>query len=71
MARYLSVGSEDYPFHPHGNNGLVVGRDGHELKNGDGKDLSMEKFAINIGPGRRGTCSSSGSTRRATARATR
>ncbi len=50
MARYLSVGSEDYPFHPHGNNGLVVGRDGYELDNG-GADLSMEKFAINIGPG--------------------
>ena len=51
MARYLSVGSEDYPFHPHGNNGLVVGRDGHELKNATGQDMSMEKFAINIGPG--------------------
>lgn len=51
MARYLSVGSEDYPFHPHGNNGLVIGRDGHELKNAAGQDLSMEKFAINIGPG--------------------
>ena len=50
MARYLSVGSEDYPFHPHGNNGLVVGRDGHELRNGS-NDMSMEKFAINIGPG--------------------
>ncbi len=50
MARYLSVGSEDYPFHPHGNNGLVIGRDGHELKNGTA-DMSMEKFAINIGPG--------------------
>ena len=52
MARYLSVGSEDYPFHPHGNNGLVVGRDGHELKSDTaGQDMSMEKFAINIGPG--------------------
>jgi len=50
LARYLSVGSEDYPFHPHGNNGLVIGRDGRELKNG-AADLSMEKFAINIGPG--------------------
>lgn len=50
MARYLSVGSEDYPFHPHGNNGLVVGRDGSRLKNGT-NDMSMEKFAINIGPG--------------------
>jgi len=51
MARYLSVGSEDYPFHPHGNNGTVVGRDAHPLKTGAGQDLSMEKFAINIGPG--------------------
>ncbi|WP_323095587.1 multicopper oxidase domain-containing protein [Intrasporangium sp. YIM S08009] len=51
LARYLSVGSEDYPFHPHGNNGLVVGRDGHPLKSPSGGDLSMEKFAINIGPG--------------------
>jgi FtsP/CotA-like multicopper oxidase with cupredoxin domain len=51
MARYLSVGSEDYPFHPHGNNGLVIGRDGRPLRTADGKDMSMEKFAINIGPG--------------------
>ncbi|MBM6400014.1 multicopper oxidase domain-containing protein [Phycicoccus sonneratiae] len=51
LARYLSVGSEDYPFHPHGNNGLVVGRDGHPLTSETGQDLSMEKFAINIGPG--------------------
>ena len=51
MARYLTVGSEDYPFHPHGNNGVVVGRDGHPLRTALGDDLSMEKFAINIGPG--------------------
>jgi FtsP/CotA-like multicopper oxidase with cupredoxin domain len=51
MARYLNVGTEDYPFHPHGNNGLVIGRDGHELKGAGGEDLSMEKFDINVGPG--------------------
>ncbi|MEQ6901409.1 multicopper oxidase domain-containing protein [Nocardioides sp. YIM 152588] len=51
MARYLNVGSEDYPFHPHGNNGTVIGRDGHPLENDAGDDLSFEKFAINIGPG--------------------
>jgi FtsP/CotA-like multicopper oxidase with cupredoxin domain len=49
--RYLNVGSEDYPFHPHGNNGLVIGRDGNPLAGAGGQDLSMEKFAINIGPG--------------------
>ena len=51
MARYLNVGTEDYPFHPHGNNGLVIGRDGRPLKGPGGEDLSFEKFAINIGPG--------------------
>ncbi len=51
MARYLNVGTEDYPFHPHGNNGLVIGRDGHEMKGAGGGDLSMEKFSVNIGPG--------------------
>jgi len=51
LARYLNVGTEDYPFHPHGNNGLVIGRDGHPLTGSAGEDLSMEKFDINIGPG--------------------
>jgi hypothetical protein len=54
---YLNVGSEEFPFHPHGNNGLVIGRDGHALEGPrttpttPGADLSFEKFAINIGPG--------------------
>jgi FtsP/CotA-like multicopper oxidase with cupredoxin domain len=51
LARYLNVGTEDYPFHPHGNNGLVIGRDGHPLEGPAGEDLSFEKFDINIGPG--------------------
>jgi len=51
LVRYVNVGTEDFPFHPHGNNGLVIGRDGHALEGSAGEDLSMEKFAINIGPG--------------------
>lgn len=51
LARYLNVGTEDFPFHPHGNNGIVIGRDGHPLEGTGGQDLSFEKFAINIGPG--------------------
>ncbi len=51
IVHYLNVGTEDYPFHPHGNNGIVVGRDGHPLEGPGGEDLSFEKFAINIGPG--------------------
>lgn len=49
--RYLSVGSMDFPFHPHGNNGKVIGRDGAALQTGAGQDLSFDKFAVNIGPG--------------------
>ena len=49
--RYLNVGTEEFPFHPHGQNGLVIGRDGRALEGAGGQDLSMEKFAINIGPG--------------------
>lgn len=48
---YLNVGTDDFPFHPHGNNGVVIGRDGHPLEGPAGQDLSFEKFAINIGPG--------------------
>jgi FtsP/CotA-like multicopper oxidase with cupredoxin domain len=49
---YLNVGTEEFPFHPHGNNGLVIGRDGRPLAGAiGGEDLSFEKFAINIGPG--------------------
>lgn len=49
--RYLNAGTEEFPYHPHGNNGLVIGRDGRALAGAAGQDLSMEKFAINIGPG--------------------
>lgn len=48
---YLNVGTQTYPFHPHGNNGVVIGRDGRPLQGPAGQDLSAEKFAINIGAG--------------------
>jgi FtsP/CotA-like multicopper oxidase with cupredoxin domain len=51
LARYLNVGFEELPFHPHGNNGVVIGRDGNPLEGPGGQDLTFEKFAINIGPG--------------------
>ena len=51
LIHYLNVGTEDYPFHPHGNNGLVIGRDGRPLKGSGGQDLAFEKFDINLGAG--------------------
>ena len=51
VERFINVGSEEYPFHPHGQNGLVIGRDGYPLEGPGSEDLSFEKFAVNIGPG--------------------
>jgi FtsP/CotA-like multicopper oxidase with cupredoxin domain len=51
LARYINVGTEDFPFHPHGNNGKVIAKDGHPLEGPAGQDLSYEKFSLNIGPG--------------------
>ena len=62
-------GTEDYPFHPHGNNGLVIGRDGHPLGGAGGRGpLVREVRRSTSVPGRPGTCSSSGTTPRTTTR---
>jgi FtsP/CotA-like multicopper oxidase with cupredoxin domain len=51
LARYASAGTETVPFHPHGNNGRVIGRDGNLLRGAGGEDLSFERFSIPVGPG--------------------
>ncbi len=51
MMRYLAVGTSDFPFHPHGNNVKVIGRDGSPLKGSGGEDLAYDKFSIPVGPG--------------------
>jgi hypothetical protein len=50
MLRYVSVGRDTYPFHPHSNHERVIGIDGRYLKDGNA-DLSSEKFAIVVTPG--------------------
>jgi len=51
LIRYLSVGTEDYPHHPHGNHGRIIARDGNVLIGSGGEDLSYEKFTVVVGPG--------------------
>jgi len=51
LVRYLSVGPQDYPFHPHGNHARVIARDGRVLAGSGGQDASFEKFTVVIGPG--------------------
>jgi FtsP/CotA-like multicopper oxidase with cupredoxin domain len=50
LIRYLAVGAEPYPFHPHSNHERVIAKDGRMLNDG-GVDLSLEKFAIVLDPG--------------------
>jgi FtsP/CotA-like multicopper oxidase with cupredoxin domain len=51
VERFVNVGTEEYPFHPHGQNGELIGRDGYPLKGPGGEDLSYENFLVNLGPG--------------------
>jgi FtsP/CotA-like multicopper oxidase with cupredoxin domain len=45
LDRFISVGTDDYPFHPHGNNAVVVGRDGNLVT------APFDKFSVPVGPG--------------------
>ena len=51
LIRYLNVGSLNHPFHPHGNHGRVIARDGRLLEGAGGEDLSYEKFTVLVGAG--------------------
>jgi FtsP/CotA-like multicopper oxidase with cupredoxin domain len=51
LVRYLNAGSLNHPFHPHGNHGRVIARDGRQLSGPAGEDLSYEKFLVLVGAG--------------------
>lgn len=51
LIRYVSVGTEDYPHHPHGNHERIIARDGNLLIGPNGEDLTYERFTVVIGPG--------------------
>jgi hypothetical protein len=50
LIRYLAVGGESYPFHPHSNHENVIAKDGRRLLD-QGADLAVEKFSIVVDPG--------------------
>jgi hypothetical protein len=45
------MNTQDFPFHPHGNDSKVIGRDGMPVTAANGDDLSYDKFSIPVGPG--------------------
>lgn len=50
LSRFLGVGEEIYPFHPHAFNSNIIGRDGFPVKGPLGENLWEEKFSIPVGP---------------------
>jgi FtsP/CotA-like multicopper oxidase with cupredoxin domain len=51
MERFINVSSQPLPFHPHGKNAVVIGRDGQPVRGDAGEDLSFERFALVAAPG--------------------
>jgi FtsP/CotA-like multicopper oxidase with cupredoxin domain len=51
LERFGNVSSQVLPFHPHGRNALVIGRDAQPLRGAAGQDLSGETFALTAAPG--------------------
>ncbi|MHB0877302.1 MAG: multicopper oxidase domain-containing protein [Anaerolineae bacterium] len=51
LVRYANVGTELVAFHPHGNHGRMIARDGRPLLGPAAEDLSYEKFTVPVGPG--------------------
>jgi hypothetical protein len=53
LIRYVNMGPHPYPFHPHGNDGRVIGRDGRPILRGSAAadDQSYLKFSVDVGQG--------------------
>jgi FtsP/CotA-like multicopper oxidase with cupredoxin domain len=51
LIRYANAGTENHPFHPHGDHLRVIARDGRLLRGPLGEDTSFEQFTRTIGSG--------------------
>ncbi len=51
LDRFIGMGVEGYPFHPHAFNARVVGRDGRLTAGPGGEDMTEERFSIPVNPG--------------------
>jgi FtsP/CotA-like multicopper oxidase with cupredoxin domain len=49
--RFIGMGVESYPFHPHAFNARVIGRDGRLTAGPNGEDMTEERFSIPVNPG--------------------
>ncbi|MCA9899959.1 MAG: multicopper oxidase domain-containing protein [Anaerolineales bacterium] len=49
--RFIGMGVEGYPFHPHAFNARVVARDGRVVEGPNGENMAEERFSIPVNPG--------------------
>ena len=54
VERFINVGTEEYPFHPHANNGLMIGRDGNPLEGPAARISRMRSSRSTSAPARPG-----------------
>ncbi len=51
LERFINVGTEIVPMHPHGKNAVVVNQDGRAVEGPGGEELSWENFSLPVAPG--------------------
>lgn len=51
LERFVNVGSEIVPMHPHGKNAVVINQDGRTVESATGDELSWENYSLPIAPG--------------------
>ena len=51
LDRFIGMGVEGYPFHPHAFNARVIARDGRVVEGPNGENMFEERFSIPVNPG--------------------
>jgi len=51
LDRFVNVGTDVVPMHPHAKNALILNKDGRPVEGELGEDLSWENFSVPVGPG--------------------
>ncbi len=51
LERFVNVGTEIVPMHPHAKNALIVNQDGQAVEGPLGEDLAWENFSVPVAPG--------------------
>ncbi len=51
LERFINMGSEIIPMHPHSKNALIINRDGRPVEGLNGEDMAWENYSVPVGPG--------------------